>query len=190
VVLTRCGTLRVQNPAFSKAGDVKPPVTPRLKVEEQKSIPFSSVSQAKQETDSQQQLGKQQNISDQEDYENKLRRYEQKFAREIQVEYPLSYATKKALERYQQYLELKDEDIKRIEESVISQQPQTIQQPKTIKARDSTRQPKTTKTKDATRCKILLKNLQHRLEVARSQGDENLIRQLETEQAYLQLNDE
>jgi hypothetical protein len=31
----------------------------------------------------------------------------------------------------------------------------------------------------------LRKNLQHRLEVARSQGDENLVRQLEAEASYL-----
>ena len=33
----------------------------------------------------------------------------------------------------------------------------------------------------------LRQNLQHRLEVARSQGNENLVRQLEAEAAYLHL---
>jgi hypothetical protein len=33
----------------------------------------------------------------------------------------------------------------------------------------------------------LRKNLQHRLEVARAQGDEKLVRQLEAEAAYLNL---
>lgn len=34
----------------------------------------------------------------------------------------------------------------------------------------------------------LRKNLQHRLEVARSQGNERLVRQLEAEAAYLHFN--
>lgn len=34
----------------------------------------------------------------------------------------------------------------------------------------------------------LRKNLQHRLEVARAQGNESLVRQLEKEAAYLNLN--
>ncbi len=34
----------------------------------------------------------------------------------------------------------------------------------------------------------LKKNLEHRLEVARSQGDENLIRMLEQEASYLRLD--
>ncbi len=34
----------------------------------------------------------------------------------------------------------------------------------------------------------LRKSLQHRIEVARSQGNENLVRQLEKEASYLHLN--
>jgi hypothetical protein len=43
-----------------------------------------------------------------------------------------------------------------------------------------------TKTLDAHR-ETLMKNLQHRLEVARTQGNENLVRQLEAEASYLQM---
>ncbi len=39
----------------------------------------------------------------------------------------------------------------------------------------------------STHRETLRKNLQHRLEVARSQGNEKLVRQLEAEAAYLHL---
>ncbi len=94
--------------------------SPSSKQEEQTYIP--SVSSEKQEADSQRLQVKAQETSEPEDYETRLRQYEQKFIREIQIEYPLSYAVQKVLERYQQYLKLKDEDIKRIEQSVIFQQ--------------------------------------------------------------------
>ena len=48
------------------------------------------------------------------------------------------------------------------------------------------RQEVLTKTAAAHR-QTLLKNLQHRLEVARAKGDENLVRQLEAEAKYLHI---
>jgi hypothetical protein len=49
------------------------------------------------------------------------------------------------------------------------------------------RQETLTKAASAHR-ETLRKNLQHRLEVARAEGDEKLVRQLEAEAKYLHLN--
>lgn len=47
---------------------------------------------------------------------------------------------------------------------------------------------KMSETALSTHRQSLLKNLQHRLEIARANGDESLVQQLEAEAKYLRLN--
>jgi len=56
-----------------------------------------------------------------EDHLNKLQQYEQVFSDSIQFEFPVSEATRKELGRFQQILELDDEEIIQLEEKVTSQ---------------------------------------------------------------------
>jgi len=52
------------------------------------------------------------------EHENKLRRYEQEFAKAIQAEYPLNQFVLDGLKTFQQQLGLKDEDVIRVEQSI------------------------------------------------------------------------
>lgn len=56
-----------------------------------------------------------------EEHLQKLQQYEQVFADSIQFEFPVVEATREELRRFQQVLELRDEEVVRIEEKVISQ---------------------------------------------------------------------
>lgn len=52
------------------------------------------------------------------EYESKLRRYEQEFSRAVQAEYPLSQHVADGLKSFQQQLELKETDVRRIEQPI------------------------------------------------------------------------
>jgi hypothetical protein len=56
-----------------------------------------------------------------EDRLQKLQQYEQVFSESIQFEFPVSEATRKELRRFQQVLELRDEDAEQVEEKVVLQ---------------------------------------------------------------------
>ncbi|BAY27419.1 TPR repeat-containing protein [Calothrix sp. NIES-2100] len=57
-----------------------------------------------------------------EDYQQKLRRYEQELIKVLQWEYPLSEHSREGLKNYQQMLKLRDEDVTLLEEQVIVQE--------------------------------------------------------------------
>ncbi|OUL37658.1 hypothetical protein BV372_01475 [Nostoc sp. T09] len=57
-----------------------------------------------------------------EDYQQKLRRYEQELIKVLQWEYPLSQHSREGLKNYQQMLKLRDEDVTLLEEQVIAQE--------------------------------------------------------------------
>ncbi|MEH2207255.1 MAG: tetratricopeptide repeat protein, partial [Nostoc sp.] len=57
-----------------------------------------------------------------EDYQQKLRRFEQELIKVLQREYPLSEHSREGLKNYQQMLKLRDEDITLLEEQVIAQE--------------------------------------------------------------------
>ncbi|WP_141699829.1 tetratricopeptide repeat protein, partial [Nostoc sp. KVJ20] len=57
-----------------------------------------------------------------EDYQQKLRRYEQELIKVLQREYPLSEHSREGLKNYQQMLKLGDEDVTQLEEQVIAQE--------------------------------------------------------------------
>ncbi|MDZ7958766.1 MAG: bifunctional serine/threonine-protein kinase/formylglycine-generating enzyme family protein [Aulosira sp. DedQUE10] len=61
------------------------------------------------------------------DYQQKLQEYEQALIDAVNQQYPFKQATQKDLQDYQQYLGLRDEDIKAIETRVFPQKPQLIQ---------------------------------------------------------------
>ncbi len=69
---------------------------------------------------------------EQAEYENKLRSYEQEFAKAVQAEYPLSQTALQRLKTYQQQLGLKDEDVERAE--------QPIREPAEVKYQQKLRQ--------------------------------------------------
>ncbi|MBG1267357.1 caspase, EACC1-associated type [Nostoc sp. WHI] len=66
------------------------------------------------------------------DYENKLHRYEQEFAKAVEAEYPLSQAILNELKNFQQQLGLKNEDVARIERIIC--------EPLEVKYRENLRQ--------------------------------------------------
>jgi tetratricopeptide (TPR) repeat protein len=57
-----------------------------------------------------------------EDYQQKLRRYEQELTKALQLEYPLSEYSREGLKNYQRLLGLRNEDIALIEEQVTEQE--------------------------------------------------------------------
>ncbi|WP_427157425.1 tetratricopeptide repeat protein [Aliinostoc sp. HNIBRCY26] len=57
-----------------------------------------------------------------EDYQQKLRRYEQELIKVLQREYPLSEHSREELKNYQQMLKLRDEDVTQLEEQVTAQE--------------------------------------------------------------------
>ncbi|MBW4606252.1 MAG: tetratricopeptide repeat protein, partial [Hassallia sp. WJT32-NPBG1] len=57
-----------------------------------------------------------------EDYQQKLRQYEQELIKVLQSEYPLSDHSRERLKNYQQMLRLRDEDVTLIEEQVTAQE--------------------------------------------------------------------
>ncbi|MBD2562388.1 MULTISPECIES: tetratricopeptide repeat protein [Nostoc] len=57
-----------------------------------------------------------------EDYQQKLRRYEQELIKVLQWEYPLSEHSREGLKNYQQMLKLRDEDVTLLEEQVTAQE--------------------------------------------------------------------
>ncbi|MDZ8107598.1 MAG: tetratricopeptide repeat protein [Nostoc sp. DedQUE12a] len=57
-----------------------------------------------------------------EDYQQKLRRYEQELIKVLQRKYPLSEYSGEGLKNYQQMLKLRDEDVTQLEEQVIAQE--------------------------------------------------------------------
>ncbi|MBW4627735.1 MAG: tetratricopeptide repeat protein [Brasilonema octagenarum HA4186-MV1] len=57
-----------------------------------------------------------------EEYQQKLRRYEQELIKVLQWEYPLSDHSREGLKNYQQMLKLRDEDVTLIEEQVTAQE--------------------------------------------------------------------
>ena len=59
---------------------------------------------------------------EQEDYEHKLQQYEQEFLKAVEREYPLSENARSQINFLQQSLELRDEDIKQIEQPILAQE--------------------------------------------------------------------
>ncbi|MEH2272072.1 MAG: tetratricopeptide repeat protein [Nostoc sp.] len=57
-----------------------------------------------------------------EDYQQKLRRYEQELIKVLQSEYPLSNHSREGLKNYQQMLKLRNEDVTQLEEQVTAQE--------------------------------------------------------------------
>jgi tetratricopeptide (TPR) repeat protein len=57
-----------------------------------------------------------------EDYQQKLRRYEQELTKALQLEYPLSDYSREGLKNYQRFLGLRNEDIALLEERVTTQE--------------------------------------------------------------------
>ncbi|MEH2162733.1 MAG: tetratricopeptide repeat protein, partial [Nostoc sp.] len=57
-----------------------------------------------------------------EDYQQKLRRYEQELIEVLQLEYPLSDYSREGLKNYQQMLKLRNEDVTLLEEQVTAQE--------------------------------------------------------------------
>jgi DnaJ-class molecular chaperone len=57
-----------------------------------------------------------------EDYQQKLRRYEQELIKVLQWEYPLSDHSREGLKNYQQMLKLRDENVTLLEEKVTAQE--------------------------------------------------------------------
>ncbi|MGV0105633.1 hypothetical protein NSTCB13_04381 [Nostoc sp. DSM 114160] len=57
-----------------------------------------------------------------EDYQQKLRRYEQELIKVLQWEYPLSDHSREGLKNYQQMLKLRDEDVTLLQEQVTAQE--------------------------------------------------------------------
>ncbi|WP_086757883.1 GUN4 domain-containing protein [Nostoc sp. 106C] len=55
-----------------------------------------------------------------EEYENNLRRYEQEFTKAVQAQYPLDEYVRNGLKQFQKSLGLKDEDVKRVEETILA----------------------------------------------------------------------
>ncbi len=55
----------------------------------------------------------------QQEYEQKLKRYEQEFSQKITAQYPIEEAVRTGLISFQQMLGLHDEDIARIEQPLI-----------------------------------------------------------------------
>ncbi|BAY20451.1 hypothetical protein NIES2100_01930 [Calothrix sp. NIES-2100] len=55
---------------------------------------------------------------EQAEYENQLRRYEQNFAKAVEAEYPLKQTVLNDLKNFQQQLNLKDEDVARVERTI------------------------------------------------------------------------
>ena len=84
-----------------------------------------------------------------EDHLKKLQQYEQVFSDSIQFEFPVSEATREELRRFQQILELGDEEVAQLEEKVASQNErtqnqnqqadtsQTVPQPTEVDARET-----------------------------------------------------
>ena len=56
----------------------------------------------------------------QEEYNNKLKQYEQEFLQAVEKEYPLSNSARDQINIRQQFLGLKDEDIKQIEQAILA----------------------------------------------------------------------
>ena len=65
---------------------------------------------------------------EQEEYKNKLQQYKQEFSKTIHREYPLTKDVCNGLKAFQQYLKLRDEDVKPIEKSIIAQKKAEYQQ--------------------------------------------------------------
>ncbi|WP_373526438.1 caspase family protein [Nostoc sp.] len=59
------------------------------------------------------------------EYQRKLKRYEERFIKEIQREYPISDNTREQLKRFQKVLGFTDENIALIEAPIIAEQPST-----------------------------------------------------------------
>lgn len=79
---------------------------------------------------------------EQAEYENQLRRYEQEFAKAVQLEYPLNRGVLAGLKNFQQELGLKDEDVARINRWVC--------EPAETKYQDKLRQQKEAEQKQLT----------------------------------------
>lgn len=60
-----------------------------------------------------------------EEHQQKVQQYEQVFREAIQFEYPVSEATREELKRFQQILELEDEEVAEIEARIFERQPNT-----------------------------------------------------------------
>ncbi|MCW5317995.1 TIR domain-containing protein [Nostoc sp. KVJ3] len=80
---------------------------------------YQEKSQEEQEAEAKQlELQKQQK---KEEYENKLRHYEQEFLKAVEGEYPLSEVVRNRINSWQQSLGLKTEDVTRIEQPILAQ---------------------------------------------------------------------
>jgi hypothetical protein len=55
-----------------------------------------------------------------EEYGNNLRRYEQEFSKAVQAQYPPDEYVRNGLKQFQKSLGLKDEDVKRVEETILA----------------------------------------------------------------------
>lgn len=67
-----------------------------------------------------QKLAELQKQQEQQEYTNKLRRYEQEFTKAVKVQYPLDEYVRNGLKQFQQSLGLNDEDVERIEAPLLT----------------------------------------------------------------------
>jgi hypothetical protein len=83
---------------------------------------------------------------EQEEYANKMRRYEQEFAKALQVQYPLDEYVCYGLKQFQQYLGLRDEDVERIEAPILTRKQAEYQKAKQQEVEKQRREQHSTQT--------------------------------------------
>ena len=125
----RLENIEVYKKALKKAVEQNYPLTERqlnhLKdLEELLGLEYQDIAQVKEQIfakkEAEYQPQKEVQTQKQEEDENKLQPYEQKFLKAVEKGYPLSKHARDQINIWQQSLELRDEDIKRIEQPILT----------------------------------------------------------------------